>query len=160
MFTPRGALAVFVCAGVCVWNSNKKIWIHWKFCPQRYWDPAYLLSKNMGDNFISVLNLMARNYFWGITELNWEKMATAENLYPPKKGKFMLQSLDPKIWLSNETTGRKTWHTHSRMQTPAGGFTLTEVTKTKTLLGYPSETANLMRPVTAYKILHDLYGCF
>ena len=44
-------------------NSNPKIWIHCKFCTQKYCDPAYLLPKNMGDNFILVINLIARNYF-------------------------------------------------------------------------------------------------
>ena len=42
------------CIRGCVYgglNSNPKIWIHWKFCTQKYWYHAYLLPKNMGDNF-------------------------------------------------------------------------------------------------------------
>ena len=38
----------------------------------------------MGDNFSLVIKLMVRNYFWGITELNLEKTAIAENSYPQK----------------------------------------------------------------------------
>ena len=36
----------------------------------------------MGKNCVLVINLMVRDYFWGITELNQEKMAVAETLYP------------------------------------------------------------------------------
>ena len=37
---------------------------------------------------------MVRDYFWGITELNQEKMTVAWNFLPPKIGKFILQILD------------------------------------------------------------------
>ena len=32
-------------------------------------------------------------------------------------GSSCLQILDPKIWLSSETSDPKTWHTHPHMQT-------------------------------------------
>ena len=38
----------------------------------------------MGDNFSLLINLMARNYFWGITKMNLEKTAIAENFTPQK----------------------------------------------------------------------------
>ena len=50
----------------------------------------------MGNNLSSVTNLMARNHFCGITELDSEKTKLAENFSPSKNGKFMLQILDPK----------------------------------------------------------------
>ena len=67
--TPGGGTCYIYIQG-CMYegsNSNPKIWIHCKFCTQKYCDPAYLLPKNMGDNFILVINLIAQNYFWGIT---------------------------------------------------------------------------------------------
>ena len=44
-------------------------------------------------------------------------MAIAENSYPKKMGHSYLKILDPKIWLSSEISGPKTWHTHPRMET-------------------------------------------
>ena len=38
----------YTCIRGCVYgrfNSNPKIWIHWKFCTQKYWYHAYLLPK-------------------------------------------------------------------------------------------------------------------
>ena len=53
-------------------NSNPKM-DSLRFCTQKYGDPAYLLPNNMGDNFSLLINLMVRNYFWGITKMNLEK---------------------------------------------------------------------------------------
>ena len=36
-----------------------------------------ILPKNMGKSCVFVINLMVRDYFWGITELNQEKMTVA-----------------------------------------------------------------------------------
>ena len=41
-------------------------------------------------------------------------MAIAENSYPPKMGS---SCLDPKIWLSSEISGPKTWQAHPCLQT-------------------------------------------
>ena len=41
-------------------------------------------TQNMGENCVLVINLMARDYFWGITELIREKMTIVETFYPPK----------------------------------------------------------------------------
>ena len=41
--------------------------------PKIWPDPAYLQRKNMGDNFILLINLMVKNYFGGITKMNLEK---------------------------------------------------------------------------------------
>ena len=38
----------------------------------------------MGDNFSLLISLMARNYFSGITKMNLEKTAIAENFTPQK----------------------------------------------------------------------------
>ena len=59
--------------------------------------PAYLLPKNMGDNFSLLINLMVRNYFWGITKMNLEKKRQLLKILPPRNEKFMLQILDPKM---------------------------------------------------------------
>ena len=79
----------------------------------------------MGDNFILVI---ARNYFWGITELNWEKMAIAENSYSPppqKKGKFMFASFRPKNmafkWNFRPKSMARTLPYANMTSTPPGG---------------------------------------
>ena len=43
--------------------QTQKIGFTVKFCIQKYCEPAYLLPKNVGNNFISAINLIARNYF-------------------------------------------------------------------------------------------------
>ena len=39
-------------------------------------------------------------------------MIIAETFYSPKNEKFILQTLDPKNWLSCEISNPKTWHAH------------------------------------------------
>ena len=46
----------------------------------------------MGKNCVLVINLMVRDYFRGITELNQEKMPVAETFYPPKLGSSYCKS--------------------------------------------------------------------
>ena len=57
----------------------------------------------MGENCVLVINLMARDYFRGITKLNQEKMAIAENFYPPPPP-------------------QKKWEVHVANKTPENGF--------------------------------------
>ena len=47
LFSPQGGTCYIYIQG-CAYvgsNSNPKIWIHRKFCTQKYCDPAYLLPK-------------------------------------------------------------------------------------------------------------------
>ena len=56
-----GELAIFICEGVRM--KPKNIYgFTVNFAPKNI-VTAYHLPKNMGDNFILVINLIARNYF-------------------------------------------------------------------------------------------------
>ena len=64
---PRGVPAIFICGCVCMKGQIQiqKYGFTVNFAPmQKYCDPAAcLLLKNMGDHFILVISLIARNYF-------------------------------------------------------------------------------------------------
>ena len=83
-------------------NWNPIIWIHWKFWSQNVWYTAYLIPKNMGNNF----HIKIGQHFEAIPRgflLSYFSQLNSRNLQLlkilPKNGKFMLQILDKK-WLS------------------------------------------------------------
>ena len=93
-----GGYLLYLYTGVSVWRIKfkPKKWIHCKFCTQKHCDPAYLLPKNMGDNFILVINLIARNYFGGYYIIKLRENGNCWKFLPPKNGTFMFENFGPK----------------------------------------------------------------
>ena len=76
--------------------QTPKKWIHCKFCTQKYCDPAHLLPKNLGDNFILVINLITRNYFLRYYIIKLRENGNCWKFLPPKNGTFMFENFRPK----------------------------------------------------------------
>ena len=72
---PGRVLFIFLYRGVRMVGQiqTQKYGFTENFVPKNMGIYAYLLPKNMGDNFSLVINLMVRNYFRGITKMNLEK---------------------------------------------------------------------------------------
>ena len=81
---------------------DSKLFSFWKQCPAVLCCP------------ILVINLTARNLFWGITELNPRNLQLLI-IFTHKNGKFMFYILDKK-WLSSEIWDPKTWHAYPCIQ--------------------------------------------
>ena len=77
-------------------SLDSKFFSFWKQFPDVFYCPTL------------VINLTARNLFWGITVLNPRNLQLLK-IYP-QNGKSMLQILDKK-WLSKDVWDPKKWHT-------------------------------------------------
>ena len=65
MLDPRGYF-LYLYTGVCAWRVKfkpKNMDSSENFAPKKNRDLAYFLLKNIGENCVLVINLMARDYF-------------------------------------------------------------------------------------------------